>query len=145
MKRTALALSLALLSGAAHASTFVMVNSHGGMPADFEQAFGRADRIIIGGAVCESACTLVLAQPRSKFCLHQTVALGFHSSWRYHGYEMVAKPVATAHVFRRYPASVQQWIAERGGLTSPLNLLVMRYPETANHARICDDTDRVTP
>ncbi len=76
------------------------------------------ERVIIDG-LCASACTIVLgAVPHDKICVTSHANLGFHAAWDFgaHG-QPITNQEATQMLYSMYPAAVQRWIAQRGGLT----------------------------
>jgi hypothetical protein len=76
------------------------------------------ERVIIDG-LCASACTIVLgAVPHDKICVTSHANLGFHAAWDFgaHG-QPITNQEATQMLYSMYPAAVQHWIAQRGGLT----------------------------
>ncbi|VIO68233.1 hypothetical protein CI1B_20200 [Bradyrhizobium ivorense] len=74
--------------------------------------------VIIDG-LCASACTIVLTIPWNQICVTPQAKLAFHAAW---DFGPRGRPVtnlqATQKLYSLYPKPVQQWIADRGGLTS---------------------------
>ena len=67
----------------------------------------------------ESSCTIVLGTvPHDKICVTSRAALGFHAAYDFgaHGRE-ITNGLATKVLYSMYPAHVQRWINQRGGLT----------------------------
>jgi hypothetical protein len=76
------------------------------------------ERVIIDG-LCASACTIVLgAVPHDKICVTSHANLGFHAAWDFGARgQPITNQEATQMLYSMYPAAVQHWIAQRGGLT----------------------------
>jgi hypothetical protein len=90
----------------------------------FERVRASGERVVIDGP-CLSACTLVLSMiPSDRICVTRRAILGFHAarSIDQRG-RLYAEPEASELVLEAYPAAVQGWIRQRGGLTSRLLLL----------------------
>ena len=73
---------------------------------------------------CASACTLVLALPRT--CVEGYGALGFHAA---------SGPEGTAALMRAYPPRIRAWIADRGGLSGVVRWLT--GPELWRRMPVC--------
>ena len=121
--------TVALWTAIAQAEAEVRIlASPGGQVGPFLDLFARVrasgERVVIDGP-CLSACTLVLSiVPGERICVTRRAVLGFHAArllddrGRFH-----AEPRATRLVLETYPPAVQQWIRNRGGLTSRVLLL----------------------
>lgn len=97
------------------------------------------DRVIIDGQ-CLSACTLVVAIiPRERLCATRNAVLGFHAAEVDEYNARKSSVQASRALFKLYPASVQSWIARRGGLTS--RMLLMRGRELDTVVRPCGPGD----
>lgn len=69
--------------------------------------------IIVDGE-CNSACTLVLANP--YVCATDRGFFNFHAAYDID--TKLPRPASTALLWARYPAKVQEWITAHGGLTT---------------------------
>jgi hypothetical protein len=76
------------------------------------------ETVIIDG-LCASACTIVLgAVPHDRICVTSHANLGFHAAWDFGARgQPITNHEATQMLYSMYPATVQRWIAQRGGLT----------------------------
>ena len=103
-----------------------ILRSPGGEVGSFLRLFtalrDSGERIIIDGP-CYSACTLVLGTiPNDRICVTRRAVLGFHGARIFdrRGREYRVPASVNAQVTAAYPEPVQQWIAQRGGLTRKL-------------------------
>jgi hypothetical protein len=103
-----------------------ILRSPGGEVGSFLRLFtalrDSGERIIIDGP-CYSACTLVLGMiPNDRICVTRRAVLGFHGARVFDrsGKEYRVPASLNAKVAAAYPEPVQQWIAQRGGLTRKL-------------------------
>lgn len=113
-------------------ATVRIVHDGGGRIGTYMDRYRRlrdsGERVIIDGD-CISACTLVIRYvPRERVCVTAKARLGFHRAWKptlfgFHTYNAVG----TAILFTSYPAAVQNWIAQKGGLTD--DTLYLSGPE----------------
>jgi len=117
----------ALAAPAAQAEMRILA-SPGGQVGPFLDLFERVrasgERVVIDGP-CLSACTLVLSMvPSERICVTRRAVLGFHAARSIDRRGRVyAEPEASELVLEAYPEGVQNWIRDRGGLTSRLLLL----------------------
>jgi hypothetical protein len=122
-------LTFLFLLGAWPASAEIRIlSSPGGRIVPFVMLFERVrasgERVVIDGP-CYSACTLVLSVvPAERICVTPRAALGFHGAWSIDEVGRAwREPEASAIMLAAYPASVREWIRQRGGLRSRLLLL----------------------
>jgi hypothetical protein len=136
----ALIIALATLISPAAADEVRILSSRGGEVGEFVDMFEHlrksGDHVVIDGP-CLSACTLVLsAVPKDRICVTHRAILGFHAArlidrrGRFH-----ADAEATQIMYESYPASIRDWIRQRGGLTS--RLLILRGRDLTGFFRIC--------
>ena len=90
---------------ASPASALVIRDDHGGVVSDYLHHYLTSGPVEIVG-LCESACTLALADPRT--CVTPDARLGFHEA---------SNPGGTRFMWLMMPERVQFWIATHGGLT----------------------------
>lgn len=85
----------------------------------YEAIRDRGERVVVDG-ICNSACTLVLGiVPLSKICVTPRAAMGFHQAHydrRYTAGLYVASYAGTDELMSYYPLTLQDWIAQHGGL-----------------------------
>ena len=135
-----IALLIALAPSLAAADEVRILSSRGGEVGQFVDMFEHlrksGDHVVIDGP-CLLACTLVLsAVPKDRICVTHRAILGFHAArfidrrGRFH-----ADPEATQIMYESYPASIRDWIRQRGGLTS--RLLILRGRDLIGFFRIC--------
>ena len=94
-------------------------------------------RIVLDGP-CYSACTLVLsAIPHDRICVTPRAVLGFHAAQLLDVSSRRRYPAseATRLLSSTYPAPVQSWIDQHGGLSS--KLILLRGKELAAMYRRC--------
>ena len=82
---------------------------------------------------CDSACTMYLALPPSQVCIEPGASFGFHKAF---GSTRDMNAWGTRYLHKSYPAWVQSWLAQRGGLAR--NLKRMPYAHAARHLPRCD-------
>jgi hypothetical protein len=86
----------------------------------------RGERVIIDG-ICNSACTLVLGiVPLNKICVTPRASMGFHQAYydrRYTAGMYVQSYAGTDELMSYYPASLKEWIAEKGGLARQMKTI----------------------
>jgi hypothetical protein len=119
-----LLLCVALLAiGVTSASaTMRIVDDRGGQVGNYLQAFAKVrstgERVVVDGD-CLSACTLVLGLvPSNQVCATSRARFGFHvASILNNAGQPVASAMATQALWNVYPASVQRWINQHGGLS----------------------------
>ncbi len=120
----ALLLCAAMLAcGLASASaTMRIVDDRGGQVAKYVQAFAKlrstGEHVVIDGD-CLSACTLVLGLvPSNQICATSRARFGFHvASILNNEGRLVTSVIDTQAMWKVYPASVQRWIDQHGGLS----------------------------
>lgn len=85
----------------------------------YEAIRDRGERVVIDG-ICNSACTLVLGiVPLNRICVTPRAAMGFHQAYydrRYTAGLYVASYAGTDELMSYYPHTLQDWIAQQGGL-----------------------------
>jgi hypothetical protein len=122
-------------------ATMRIVNDQGGQLNNYVQAFAKirssGERLVIDGD-CLSACTVVLGLlPSNQICVTHRARFGFHlpltlnSAGHY-----VVSTKATQALWNMYPASVQHWIEQRGGLSR--QLIYMQGDELKAIVSACD-------
>lgn len=86
----------------------------------------RGERVIIDG-ICNSACTLVLGiVPLNKICVTPRASMGFHQAYydrRYTAGMYVQSYAGTDELMSYYPATLKEWIAEKGGLARQMKTI----------------------
>jgi hypothetical protein len=79
---------------------------------------------------CVSACTVVAGYvPRQNICVTAKGAMGFH---------LAIPAFVTPDLWKDYPADIQAWITQKGGLT--YTLIWLQAPEIYKFFRRCDPT-----
>jgi hypothetical protein len=136
-----LALALALLVTGAAAAQVRIHDDMGGPMGEYMSRFislrDSGQDVVIDGR-CFSACTLVIAMiPRSRICVTQRAALGFHSV---HGTRTRegggANAAVTAALLAMYPPAIRNWINRQGGLRE--EPVVLQGHELATFYRLCE-------
>lgn len=120
----ALLLCAAMLAcGLASASaTMRIVDDRGGQLGKYVQAFAKVrstgERVVIDGD-CLSACTMVLGLvPSNQICATSRARFGFHAPLVLNNDgRLVTSVKITQAMWNIYPASVQRWIDQHGGLS----------------------------
>lgn len=74
--------------------------------------------------LCASACTYVFIAPREQLCVTPDAVFQFHAA---------TDPIGTAFLWAAYPAALRKRL---GRLTGALQTI--RWPETAQFARVCN-------
>jgi hypothetical protein len=103
-------------------ATMRIVNDRGGKLGEYFQAFTRVrstgERVVVDGD-CLSACTMVLGLlPFNQICATPRARFGFHvASIVNNAGQLVASAKDTQALWNIYPASVQRWINQHGGLS----------------------------
>jgi hypothetical protein len=102
----------------------------------FQQLKQSGESVMIDG-LCASACTIVLhAVPRDKICVTARASLGFHAAWDPDPKgRLVTNQEATQMLYSWYPAQIQRWINQRGGLTR--RMIFLRGRQLAGMYRPC--------
>jgi hypothetical protein len=102
----------------------------------FQQLKQSGESVMIDG-LCASACTIVLhAVPRDKICVTARASLGFHAAWDPDSKgHLVTNREATQMLYSWYPAQIQHWINQRGGLTR--RMIFLRGRQLAGMYRPC--------
>jgi hypothetical protein len=104
------------------AATMRIVDDRGGQFGKYVETFAKVrstgERVIIDGD-CLSACTLVLALvPSNQICVTPRARFGFHAaSVPSNAGDLVTSVRDTQVLWNSYPASVQRWINQHGGLS----------------------------
>jgi len=104
------------------AATMRIVDDRGGQFGKYMETFAKVrssgERVIIDGD-CLSACTLVLALvPSNQVCATPRARFGFHAaSVPSNAGGIVTSVKDTQALWNIYPASVQRWINQHGGLS----------------------------
>jgi hypothetical protein len=80
--------------------------------------------VVVDGS-CLSACTLVLGLiPHGKICATRRARFGFHVAWMQNmDGNLVPSPIGTQKLWSIYPASIQRWINQHGGLSRKMIFL----------------------
>jgi len=115
---------VALLASLATSASATMriVDDHGGPLDEYLQAYikvrSTGERVVVDGD-CLSACTLVLGLvPSNQICVTSRARFGFHApSILNNEGVFVTRANATQAMWNVYPASVQHWINQHGGLS----------------------------
>jgi hypothetical protein len=103
-------------------ATMRIVDDRGGQVGKYLQAFAKVrstgERVIVDGD-CLSACTLVLGLvPPDQICATPRARFGFHAaSVPSNAGGLVTSVMDTQALWNIYPASVQRWISQHGGLS----------------------------
>jgi len=95
------------------------------------------ERVIIDGD-CFSACTLVTAMiPKSRICITDRAALGFHASWfDDETGNRIASSEGTRLLYVMYPSKIRSWITRHGGLGT--RTIVLKGRELADFYATCE-------
>lgn len=112
-----------LAFGVMPASAMVRIaDNRGGQIGQYHQSFAMlrssGERVVDDGN-CLSACTLVLGLiPRAQLCATARARFGFHSAWLpdSDGHPITSRK-GTQALWDIYPAAVQHWISQHGGLS----------------------------
>jgi hypothetical protein len=121
-----------------------IVDDRGGPIGEYLQAFANArstGELVVVDGDCLSACTLVLGLvPSNQICATPRARFGFHapSVLNNEGF-FVTRAKATQAMWNVYPASVQRWINQHGGLSHE-----MIYMDGRSLAGIVAPCDRAT-
>jgi hypothetical protein len=132
--------TLACIVNSAQA-TMRIVADHGGSVSKYLQAFARVrstgERVVIDGD-CMSACTLVLGLvPSNQVCATPRARFGFHvASIVNNAGRPLASATATQALWNVYPAAVQRWINQHGGLSR--KMIYLEGPELNGIVATCD-------
>ena len=119
-------MALVLASSAVQAD-YRITRDYGGLVDEYKAKYSairdRKERVIIDG-ICNSACTLVLGiVPLNRICVTPRASLGFHQAYydeRWTAGVKVTSYAGTADLMSYYPATVKDWIARQGGLTTAM-------------------------
>ncbi|ESY42028.1 hypothetical protein X747_14625 [Mesorhizobium sp. LNJC384A00] len=91
-------------------------------------------KVVIAGE-CSSACTLYTALP--TMCVKEDATLNFHAPFiLLADHTQAYDDNYTAWFTRQYPKAIQEWIADRGGLTH--EWLTLKGSQLKRLLRICD-------
>ena len=95
------------------------------------------ERVMIDGS-CFSACTLVTAMiPKSRICITDRAALGFHASWfDDETGNRIASSEGTRLLYVMYPSKIRSWITRHGGLGT--RTIVLKGRELADFYATCE-------
>lgn len=99
-----------------------IVDDHGGQVDKYLQAFAKVrstgERVVIDGD-CLSACTMVLGLvPPNQICATPRARFGFHAaSILNNAGRPIPNAAATRILWDLYPATVQRWVNQHGGLS----------------------------
>lgn len=140
---TAAAAAATLISSAPAHATIRLANDPGGLIAAYQQRFEHAratgEHIIIDGS-CLSACTLAIGLvPKEQVCVTPKAVLGFHSAWQPTRRGRATSIPATQHMMNIYPAELQSWIKEHGGLTP--HMIFLKGDELNELVSTCSDSE----
>jgi hypothetical protein len=124
------ALLLALLLPASARADVRITRDFGGHVDQYKKRYAeireRGERVIIDG-ICNSACTLVLGiVPLNKICVTPRASMGFHQAYydrRYTAGMYVQSYAGTDELMSYYPATLKEWIAEKGGLARQMKTI----------------------
>ena len=136
---SSLVLSLATLNNSAQAAgSVVHISSNsGGRIGEFMARVDqyRTERVLVKfDGYCDSACTLLLALPKSSSCVNTGAVFRFHAPMAASaGTSLAAKHFLMA----QYPGWVRNWIASNHGLTS--TLISMDYRYASRFMRTCNE------
>jgi hypothetical protein len=83
---------------------------------------------------CDSACTLLLALPRSNTCLTSGAVFRFHAPSAGSARMSLS---AKRYMMAQYPGWVRSWIANNNGLTA--KLISMDYSYASKFMRSCNE------
>jgi hypothetical protein len=73
---------------------------------------------------CASACTLYLTLPPEQICITRSASFGFHLPY---GTSASGNRLAASYLHRSYPAWIQLWIKDRGGLSKRMKTMDYRF------------------
>jgi hypothetical protein len=131
-----------LASGATSASASMrIVDDRGGPIDEYLQAYAQVrstgERVVVDGD-CLSACTLVLGLvPYNQICVTSRARFGFHAPLVLNNEgSFVMRANATQAMWNVYPASVQQWINQHGGLSG--QMIYLEGGELKDIVATCD-------
>jgi hypothetical protein len=122
-------------------ATTRIVSDRGGQVAKYVQAFAKVrstgERVVIDGD-CLSACTIVLGLvPSDQICATPRARFGFHAAGILNNSgRAVMNATATQALWNIYPASVQRWINQHGGLSR--RMIYMEGRELDGIVATCD-------
>lgn len=124
------ALLLILLLPASARADVRITRDFGGHVDQYKKRYAeireRGERVIIDG-ICNSACTLVLGiVPLNKICVTPRASMGFHQAYydrRYTAGMYVQSYAGTDELMSYYPATLKEWIAEKGGLARQMKTI----------------------
>jgi hypothetical protein len=132
-----------LASGTSASATMRIVDDHGGPIDEYLQAYAQVrstgERVVVDGD-CLSACTLVLGLVASnQICVTSRARFGFHAPLVLNNEGLfVARANATQAMWNVYPASVQQWINQHGGLSG--QMIYLEGGELNSIVATCDSS-----
>jgi hypothetical protein len=126
-------------------ATIWIVNDRGDTLGKYFQAFTRVrstgERVVVDGD-CLSACTMVLGLlPSNQICATPRARFGFHvAAIVNNAGQPIASAMDTQALWNIYPASVQRWINQHGGLSR--KMIYMEGPELNGIVATCDRATR---
>jgi hypothetical protein len=118
-----------------------IVDDHGGQVGKYFQAFAKVrstgERVVIDGD-CLSACTMVLGLvPSNQICAAPRARFGFHAASILNNAGLpIPNVAATQALWNIYPAAVQRWITQHGGLSR--QIIYMEGPSLSGIVAACD-------
>jgi hypothetical protein len=122
-------------------ATMRIVSDQGGQVGKYVQAFAKVrstgERVVIDGD-CLSACTIVLGLvPSNQICATPRARFGFHAaSIVNNAGRPITNVTATQALWNIYPASVQRWINQHGGLSR--QMIYLEGSELTGIVATCD-------
>ena len=134
---------VALLASGTSASATICKYSSMGPPWSstirYAQVRSTGERVVVDGD-CLSACTLVLGLVASnQICVTSRARFGFHAPLVLNNEGLfVARANATQAMWNVYPASVQQWINQHGGLSG--QMIYLEGGELNSIVATCDSS-----
>lgn len=138
----ALGIMLTVLTGTAFSKDYRVWNDPGGLISSHEEKWkqisksGRRVQIL---GYCASACTLFMKFiPRERVCVGLHGELAFHPAFEKRGGKRVYSKEGTEYVLKQYPADVQKWIRDRGGVGEDVTkLTLLRGKELRKFFKAC--------
>jgi hypothetical protein len=123
-------------SSAERGSIVRISSSSGGRIGDFmvrlRQYRAQGSLVQFSGS-CDSACTLLLALPRSSTCITSGAVFRFHAPT---AASARTGQAAKRYMMAQYPGWVRSWIANNNGLTG--RLISMNYSYASKFMRTCN-------
>jgi hypothetical protein len=116
-------------------SVVTIRNDSGGRIIDYalrSKKLERAGSMVRFAGRCDSACTLLLALPRSRVCITREASFGFHLPY---GSSPRGNRIAAGYMIRSYPSWATSWLRDSGGLTNRMKR--MDYDRLRRHLAMC--------